>query len=195
MFGRQLRQRRLDSQRKDLERLDNHLHKAVRIQLDDSRNRVERMINSYGLKSPRYTISQKRERFAQSEIRLEQGVKRHLTEATHQLRQLSQHLDVKRFSKTLSQQGEQVNQMVDRLRRTKPLEQSKRQFAQQVGRLHAVSPLAVLSRGYTFIEQDGAYVQNVKELRDGNISIRFRDGHAVAEVKERIVGDEKRTDV
>ncbi|MEJ6528024.1 exodeoxyribonuclease VII large subunit [Exiguobacterium sp. USCH10] len=185
----------IDAQRKDVERLDNHLHKAVRIQLDDSRNRVDRMINSYGLKSPRYTISQKRERFAQSEIRLEQGMKRHLSEATHQLRQLSQQLDVKRFSKTLLQQGEQVNQMVDRLHRTKPLEQSKRQFTQQVGRLHAVSPLAVLSRGYTFIEQDGAYVQNVKELRDGDISIRFRDGHAVAEVKERIVGDETRTDV
>ena len=187
---------KIDAQRKDVERLALHLHKAISNQLEERRSRLMRAVDSYGLKSPRYTITQKRERFAQAEIRLEQGMRKQLTHATYRLNQLNQQLDVKDFAQSIQRRGERVDQLSERLHRTRPLERSRERFAIQAGRLHAVSPLAVLSRGYTFIEQDGAFVKDVNQLRDGDVSIRFRDGHAVAEVKERHVGEEtRRTDI
>ncbi|TCI57032.1 exodeoxyribonuclease VII large subunit [Exiguobacterium sp. SH5S13] len=186
----------IDAQRKDVERLTMQLQRSVTNQMTAVRDRLERAANSYGLKSPRFTLSQKRDRFAQAEIRLEQGVTKQLTFARHRLAQSQQRLDVRNLARALRTNDERYRQFEGRLNRIRPLERPTERFTAQAGRLHAVSPLAVLSRGYTLTEQDGTYVKDVKQLHDGVVTIRFRDGHAVAEVKERHYGEEtRRTDV
>ncbi|WP_396129825.1 exodeoxyribonuclease VII large subunit [Exiguobacterium mexicanum] len=172
------------------------LTRTVTNQMSSIRERLGRATNSYGLKSPRFTLTQKRERFEQAEIRLEQGVTKQVTHAKHRLAQSRQQLDVRKLAQTLHRNDETHRQLDGRLKRIRPLERPADRFAAQVGRLNAVSPLAVLARGYTFIEQDGTYVKDVKQLHDGLVTIRFRDGHAVAEVKERHDGETtSRTDV
>ncbi|WP_114165994.1 exodeoxyribonuclease VII large subunit [Exiguobacterium sp. TNDT2] len=186
----------IEAQRKDVERLSRTLTRVVTTQMASFRERVERMKNSYGLKSPRYTIMQKRERFAQAEIRLEQSATKQLMHARHRFAASSQRLDVRNLMQVFRTQDDRFRQYEGRLERIRPLERPTDQFAQLAGRLQSVSPLAVLARGYTFVEQDGTYVKNVKQLHDGLVTIRFRDGHAVAEVKERHDGEEtRRTDV
>lgn len=186
----------IEAQRKDVERLGLQLHRVVTTQVASLRERVERMQQSYGLKSPRYTILQKRERFSQAEIRLEQGVLKQVATARHQLVHSSQRLDVRNLQHVFRAQQDRFGQFEERLARLRPLERPIDQFARLTGRLASVSPLAVLARGYTLVEQDGSYVKDVKQLHDGLVTIRFRDGHAVAEVKERHDGEEtRRTDV
>ncbi|MCT4795565.1 exodeoxyribonuclease VII large subunit [Exiguobacterium alkaliphilum] len=186
----------IEAQRKDVERLGLQLHRVVTTQVASLRERVERMQQSYGLKSPRYTILQKRERFSQAEIRLEQGVLKQVATARHQLVHSSQRLDVRNLQHVFRAQQARFGQFEERLVRLRPLERPTDQFARLTGRLASVSPLAVLARGYTLVEQDGSYVKDVKQLHDGLVTIRFRDGHAVAEVKERHDGEEtRRTDV
>lgn len=183
----------IEAQRKDVERLSTALTRVVTMQMTSLKERVERMKNSYGLKSPRYTIMQKRERFAQAEIRLEQGVVKQVTSVRHRLGSSTNRLDVKNLLRVFRTHEDRFRQYEGRFDRIKPLERPTDQFARIAGRLQAVSPLAVLARGYTFIEQDGTYVKDVKQLHDGLVTIRFRDGHAVAEVKERHDGEETRT--
>ncbi|MCC5893204.1 exodeoxyribonuclease VII large subunit [Exiguobacterium sp.] len=183
----------IEAQRKDVERLSAALTRVVTTQMTTLRERVERMKNSYGLKSPRYTIMQKRERFAQAEIRLEQGVVKQVTSVKHRLDASAHRLDVKNLMQVFRTHEDRFRQYEGRFDRIKPLEGPTDQLARAAGRLQAVSPLAVLARGYTFIEQDGTYVKDVKQLHDGLVTIRFRDGHAVAEVKERHDGEETRT--
>lgn len=183
----------IEAQRKDVERLSTALMRVVTMQMTSLKERVERMKNSYGLKSPRYTIMQKRERFAQAEIRLEQGVVKQVTSVRHRLSSSTNRLDVKNLLRVFRTHEDRFRQYEGRFDRIKPLERPTDQFARIAGRLQAVSPLAVLARGYTFIEQDGTYVKDVKQLHDGLVTIRFRDGHAVAEVKERHDGEETRT--
>lgn len=186
----------IEAQRKDVERLSRALTRVVTTQMASLRERVERMKNSYGLKSPRYTIIQKRERFAQAEIRLEQSATKQVTHARHRFAASSQRLDVRNLMQVFRTQDDRFRQYEGRLERIRPLERPAGQFAQLAGRLQSVSPIAVLARGYTFVEQDGTYVKDVKQLHDGLVTIRFRDGHAVAEVKERHDGEEtRRTDV
>ncbi|MFN4213644.1 exodeoxyribonuclease VII large subunit [Exiguobacterium sp.] len=183
----------IEAQRKDVERLSAALTRVVTTQMTTLRERVERMKNSYGLKSPRYTIMQKRERFAQAEIRIEQGVVKQVTSVKHRLDASAHRLDVKNLMQVFRTHEDRFRQYEGRFDRIKPLEGPTDQLARAAGRLQAVSPLAVLARGYTFIEQDGTYVKDVKQLHDGLVTIRFRDGHAVAEVKERHDGEETRT--
>lgn len=183
----------IEAQRKDVERLSTALTRVVTMQMTSLKERVERMKNSYGLKSPRYTIMQKRERFAQAEIRLEQGVVKQVTSVRHRLSSSTNRLDVKNLLRVFRTHEDRFRQYEGRFDRIKPFERPTDQFARIAGRLQAVSPLAVLARGYTFIEQDGTYVKDVKQLHDGLVTIRFRDGHAVAEVKERHDGEETRT--
>lgn len=186
----------IEAQRKDVERLTAQLTRSVTNQMSSIRERLGRATNSYGLKSPRFTLTQKRERFEQAEIRLEQGVTKQVTHAKHRLAQSRQQLDVRKLAQTLRRNEETHRQFDGRLKRIRPLERPTDRFAAQVGRLNAVSPLAVLARGYTLIEQDGTYVKDVKQLHDGLVTIRFRDGQAVAEVKERHDGETtSRTDV
>ncbi|WP_214798460.1 exodeoxyribonuclease VII large subunit [Exiguobacterium sp. s50] len=186
----------IEAQRKDVERLTAQLTRSVTNQMSSIRERLGRATNSYGLMSPRFTLTQKRERFEQAEIRLEQGVTKQVTHAKHRLAQSRQQLDVRKLAQTLRRNEETHRQFDGRLKRIRPLERPTDRFAAQVGRLNAVSPLAVLARGYTLIEQDGTYVKDVKQLHDGLVTIRFRDGQAVAEVKERHDGETtSRTDV
>lgn len=186
----------IEAQRKDVERLTVQLTRSVTNQMLSIRERLDRATNSYGLKSPRFTLLQKRERFEQAEIRLEQGVTKQVTHAKHRLARSRQQLDVRQLAQTLQRNEERHRQFDGRLKRIQPIERPMDRFKAQIGRLNAVSPLAVLARGYTFVEQDGTYVKDVKQLHDGLVTIRFRDGHAVAEVKERHDGEEtRRTDV
>lgn len=182
----------IEAQRKDVEQLTVQLRRTVTTQFDTVRDRLSRAANSYGLKSPRFTVSQKRERFEQAEIRLEQGVTKQLTLARHRLAQTKQQLDVRDLVQTVQSHKEKHLQFNSRLKRIRPLERPNERFISQVSRLNAVSPLAVLARGFTLIEQDGTYIKDVKQLHDGPVIIRFRDGEAVAEVKERHYGEETR---
>ncbi len=58
-------------------------------------------------------------------------------------------------------------------------------FAIAASKLQALSPLAVLSRGYTVIEHDGAIVKTKNSLKNGDkLKLRFYDGEAAAYVTE-----------
>lgn len=177
----------IDAQRKDLERLELHLHRAVKLQLETLEGRLSRAANSYGLKSPRYTIAQKRERLEQSEIRLEQAVTRRHANLVHRFEKVGQRLQARNVTHQVERIGDRLHDLHRRLGRIQPLRDVSERFSNQVGRLHAVSPLAVLARGYTYVEQDGQFVKDVNTLRDGELTVRFRDGYALAEVKERHV--------
>ena len=51
------------------------------------------------------------------------------------------------------------------------------------GKLDALSPLAVLSRGYSIVEKDGAVVFGVDRIKQGdNVSLRFKNGVANATI-------------
>ena len=50
-------------------------------------------------------------------------------------------------------------------------------------KLSAINPLAVLGRGYSYSQKNGAVVSSVKQINVGDqIDIRFADGRAVAEI-------------
>ena len=50
-------------------------------------------------------------------------------------------------------------------------------------KLAAINPLAVLSRGYSYSQKDGAVVSSVSQLQIGDkLDIRFADGNASAEI-------------
>ncbi len=59
----------------------------------------------------------------------------------------------------------------------------KKDFTNVVTKLDALSPLKTLSRGYSITKIQGKSVKSVKELHKGDkISIRFKDGEALAEI-------------
>lgn len=54
-------------------------------------------------------------------------------------------------------------------------------------KLDAMSPLAVLSRGYSYVEQDSRVINSVKNVSCGeNVKINFSDGVLFAEIKKII---------
>ena len=56
-------------------------------------------------------------------------------------------------------------------------------FGEAVSRLEALSPLKVLSRGYALCEKEGAAVDSIQKLQQGDrVSLRFWDGSADCEV-------------
>lgn len=66
------------------------------------------------------------------------------------------------------------------------LSESERQLSTVYTQLNMLSPFAVLDRGYTLIERDGAPVTSVDGLSENdNISIRFSDGTAEAMVSAK----------
>ena len=61
-----------------------------------------------------------------------------------------------------------------------------KKLALSVSRLELNNPLKILSQGYTFVTKDGKNVKSTNELKNGDIvNIRFLDGQACAEIKEK----------
>ncbi|MBE5731455.1 MAG: exodeoxyribonuclease VII large subunit [Clostridiales bacterium] len=61
-----------------------------------------------------------------------------------------------------------------------------KKLALSVSELEASNPLKILSQGYAFISKNGSNVKSSKELKNGDvINIRFYDGQASAEIKEK----------
>ena len=58
-----------------------------------------------------------------------------------------------------------------------------------IASLDALSPLKTLSRGFSYATKDNIPITAVSDIAVGdNISLRFADGNAVCEVKEKING-------
>lgn len=71
------------------------------------------------------------------------------------------------------------------------LSENQREFAAFSVKLDALSPLAVLSRGYSIVQNKNKVIKSTKELNIGeNITIKLSDGKAECEVKA-ITLDEK----
>ena len=61
-----------------------------------------------------------------------------------------------------------------------------KKLALSVSRLESNNPLKILSQGYTFVTKDGKNVKSTNELKNGDIvNIRFLDGQAIDEIKEK----------
>ena len=56
-------------------------------------------------------------------------------------------------------------------------------FGKNLAKINALNPLAVLSRGYSVVQKDGAVTSSVSELSVGDtVSVRFADGEIDAAV-------------
>ena len=65
----------------------------------------------------------------------------------------------------------------------KVLQRKREALSVTSAKLTAINPLAVLSRGYSYSQKDGAVVSSVSQLQIGDkLDIRFADGNASAEI-------------
>ena len=65
----------------------------------------------------------------------------------------------------------------------KVLQRKREALSVTSAKLAAINPLAVLSRGYSYSQKDGAVVSSVSQLQIGDkLDIRFADGNASAEI-------------
>jgi exodeoxyribonuclease VII large subunit len=56
-------------------------------------------------------------------------------------------------------------------------------FGKNLAKINALNPLAVLSRGYSIVQKNGAVASSVSELNVGDtVSVRFEDGEIDASV-------------
>lgn len=127
----------------------------MRVRLDEAFARVE--------KSAERVVSFKRERFLNFASRLE-------------LLSPDGRLAVEK--KELSQRQALLEQGIERI-----IQKRREALAVASAKLTAINPLAVLSRGYSYSQKNGAVVSSVKQLCNGDkIDIRFVDGSASAEI-------------
>ena len=69
------------------------------------------------------------------------------------------------------------------------LTKSESKLLKSIASLDALSPLKTLSRGFSYATKDNIPITAVSDIAVGdNISLRFADGNAVCEVKEKING-------
>ena len=65
----------------------------------------------------------------------------------------------------------------------KSVQKQRERLAVASAKLTAINPLAVLSRGYSYSQKDGAVISSVSQINSGDmINIRFADGNASAKI-------------
>lgn len=68
------------------------------------------------------------------------------------------------------------------------LDRHRHTVAVTAGKLDALSPLKVLARGYAIVSQDGKALRSVHDFQpDTRVTVRCRDGHITAEMKNQEV--------
>ena len=67
----------------------------------------------------------------------------------------------------------------------KKFEKCESELSKQIVKLDSLSPLKVMARGYSLVYRDGKLLNTSENLNRGDeVSIRFGNGSAVAEIKE-----------
>lgn len=80
--------------------------------------------------------------------------------------------------KELAQKRTALEQGIERV-----IQKRRERLSVASAKLAAINPLAVLSRGYSYSQKDGALVSSVKQLQIGDkLDIRFADGCASAKI-------------
>ena len=127
----------------------------IRIRLDELFGRVENSVSR--------NVNIKRERFLSVANKLE-------------LLSPSGRLAIEK--KELAQKSDKLQQQMERI-----LQKRREALSVASARLAAINPLAVLSRGYSYSQKDGAVVSSVSQISVGDeIDIRFADGSASAKI-------------
>lgn len=185
----------VDVFRKDVAKWSEQLHQVMQRRLLSERERLARAVNSYGLRSPKSALEQKRQRFEQGAMRLERSFDQQKRQKRAQLALAEQRLQPHVLEGRIQQLRQTLAYVQKELRAQRPVNEQREAFRQLVARLQVVSPLHVLTRGYAMVEQNGRYVQRIGDLEQGPIRIRMHDGHVTAEVKEREDGKHDGTNI
>lgn len=119
---------------------------------------------------------------------LNRGMERRLERVRYRLNQDVLRLKMHHPERQLNEKRQRLADLEDRMGRImeRRVTAGRHRLALLAGRLQSLSPLEQISRGYGFITDDGGKrLESVSQVKPGDrITVRVRDGRAVARVEE-----------
>ncbi|SHH32974.1 exodeoxyribonuclease VII large subunit [Ferrimonas marina] len=129
---------------------------------------------------PRTQLSTHSQRLDELSLRLERAMQTRLLHAGHAQQRLSQRLEHQHPAPRIQRSGQQVTELQHRLKRATDglVGRARLQLQSQVAALDAVSPLAVLSRGYSILQDEsGNTIKDAGQVSPGqSLSARLHRG-------------------
>lgn len=168
-----------------------HLNVSQRLQYE--RSRLVKLKQSYPLATPERLYRPFTEKLAQLESNLEQAANMIILQKKGGLSQLQSRLAQQSPKHMITLHKKQIDYLSNQLTRASMqlVGQYKQSFISTVRTLEALNPLSIMTKGFTVTFKDDKMVKGVNELQEKDtITVKYKDGEILAEVKEIRLLDE-----
>ncbi|MBO8163130.1 MAG: exodeoxyribonuclease VII large subunit [Brevibacillus sp.] len=167
--------------------LEHRLHRVMKTNLQEQRQRLARLTGSYGMRRPQRRIDEARQQLDEWIYRLRLNAIQLVRRRREQAAQLSDRLQRYRFSNRLNQQRETLSRRQNELSQAMQhrLQQARAEWHRLISQLDALSPLKVMQRGYALVYKDAQLVKNTEQISAGDdVVVRLQDGVVRANVTD-----------
>ncbi len=168
-----------------------HLNVSQRLQYE--RSRLVKLKQSYPLATPERLYRPFTEKLAQLESNLEQAANMIILQKKGGLSQLQSRLAQQSPKHMITLHKKQIDYLSNQLTRASVqlVGKYKQSFISTVRTLEALNPLSIMTKGFTVTFKDDKMVKGVNELQEKDtITVKYKDGEILAEVKEIRLLDE-----
>ena len=169
------------------------IHLNVSQMLQYERSRLVKLKQSYPLATPERLYRPFTEKLAQLESNLEQAANMIILQKKGGLSQLQSRLAQQSPKHMIILHKKQIDYLSNQLTRASMqlVGQYKQSFISTVRTLEALNPLSIMTKGFTVTFKDDKMVKGVNELQEKDtITVKYKDGEILAEVKEIRLLDE-----
>lgn len=163
------------------------LTRNISLLINQKKEQVKALQQSYGLRSPKQLIEQKEQQLDYQQERLSRRIEFIINKHNNKLDHLNIRFQQYNAQKQIKQANERLNYLKEKKRNymKQIYEQKLNQFIKSIDQLTLVNPLNIMKRGFTVTYADNndiiKSVRNVKE--NDEIKVKFIDGTATCHVK------------